>query len=286
LLSRFVGDCVPTSALPELGNKAGFAKAYGVIVNVVTRARYRARLAKGPADLSRALSLRQRCFRAEGPGGDDRDAHDALCRHLLVESVATGDIAACCRVLILRNGREVPTSYSALHYDLAGFSAFTDPLMEIGRFCINPACRDPDILRVAWAALTRLVDRFGARMLFGCSSFAGASVSQHQAALAHLGANHRAPVQWAPGRKSGAILDLASLPINLTDPTAAVAALPPLLRSYLAMGGWVSDHAVIDRDLDTIHVFTGLDIAAIPPVRARALRALAAEIGLAGLSDD
>ena len=43
------------------------------------------------------------------------------------------------------------------------------------------------------------------------------------------------------------------------------------------MGGWVSDHAVIDRDLDTLHVFTGLAIAAIPPHRAAALRALAAD---------
>ena len=30
------------------------------------------------------------------------------------------------------------------------------------------------------------------------------------------------------------------------DPRAALAAMPPLLRSYLGMGGWVSDHAVID----------------------------------------
>jgi putative hemolysin len=52
-------------------------------------------------------------------------------------------------------------------------------------------------------------------------------------------------------------------------------AMPPLLRSYLAMGGWVSDHAVVDRDLGTLHVFTALEIAALPPARARRLRALA-----------
>ena len=44
------------------------------------------------------------------------------------------------------------------------------------------------------------------------------------------------------------------------------------------MGGWVSDHAVIDARLNTLHVFTGLEIAAIPPARARALRAIAAII--------
>jgi hypothetical protein len=41
------------------------------------------------------------------------------------------------------------------------------------------------------------------------------------------------------------------------------------------MGGWVSDHAVLDPDLDTTHVFTALTIAAIPAPRTRALRALA-----------
>ena len=44
--------------------------------------------------------------------------------------------------------------------------------------------------------------------------------------------------------------------------------------TYLAMGGWVSDHAVVDRDLHTLHVFTGVEIARIPAARARLLRAL------------
>jgi L-ornithine Nalpha-acyltransferase len=59
------------------------------------------------------------------------------------------------------------------------------------------------------------------------------------------------------------------------DLAAAMAQMPPLLRTYLAMGGWVSDHAVLDRDLDTLHVFTAVEIAAIPPARARALREIA-----------
>jgi L-ornithine Nalpha-acyltransferase len=52
--------------------------------------------------------------------------------------------------------------------------------------------------------------------------------------------------------------------------------MPPLLRTYLAMGGWVGDHAVVDRELGTLHVFTALEIRAIPEARARLLRGLAA----------
>ena len=66
------------------------------------------------------------------------------------------------------------------------------------------------------------------------------------------------------------------LRLRQSDPRAAMAAMPPLLRSYLAMGGWVSDHAVVDAQLGTLHVFTGLEIRAIPPARARLLRAAGA----------
>jgi putative hemolysin len=50
--------------------------------------------------------------------------------------------------------------------------------------------------------------------------------------------------------------------------------MPPLLKTYLMMGGWVSDHAVVDAQMNTLHVFTGVEIGSIPPARKRLLRAL------------
>ena len=44
--------------------------------------------------------------------------------------------------------------------------------------------------------------------------------------------------------------------------------------SYLALGGWVGGHAISDHDLNTLHVFTAVEISAIPAARLRALRAL------------
>jgi len=40
------------------------------------------------------------------------------------------------------------------------------------------------------------------------------------------------------------------------------------------MGGWVSDHAVIDPRMNTIHVFTGVEVRKIPEARKRLLRAV------------
>jgi len=51
--------------------------------------------------------------------------------------------------------------------------------------------------------------------------------------------------------------------------------MPALLRTYMLMGGWVSDHAVIDHDMNTLHVFTAVEINKIPPARQRLLRAMA-----------
>lgn len=40
------------------------------------------------------------------------------------------------------------------------------------------------------------------------------------------------------------------------------------------MGGWVSDNAVVDSQMNTLHVFTGIEIGSNPAVRRRLLQAL------------
>ena len=90
-----------------------------------------------------------------------------------------------------------------------------------------------------------------------------------------LAAGHIAPKRWLPRVKAPNVFRFAERLRRPFDKRAAMLRMPPLLRTYLAMGGWVSDHAVVDRDLGTLHVFTGLEIAAIPPARAKALRAAA-----------
>jgi len=90
-----------------------------------------------------------------------------------------------------------------------------------------------------------------------------------------LAASHLAPNNLAPKVKSDTVIRFADTAGPVTDRRAALGQLPPLLKTYLTMGGWVSDHAVIDADMNTLHVFTALEIAAIPVARARALRAVA-----------
>lgn len=243
-------------------------------LSVLAKGRYAARPAETLEDVVAAQRLRHRCFvaaRGLGPAdGLDRDGHDRNARHMLVEDAA-GGLVCCWRMRVFADGAGLDDSYAAAFYDLDRLAQYPAPLVELGRFCVDPDRQDPDILRLAWAAMTRFVDDVGIGMMFGCASFAGADAARHAPALRHLAARHLAPDRWAPQRRAAETVALPALPAGRADPSG----LPPLLRTYLLMGGWVSDHAVIDRQMDTLHVLTAVETCAVPPARARALRELA-----------
>ncbi|MDV7141575.1 GNAT family N-acyltransferase [Tropicimonas sp. TH_r6] len=237
------------------------------------RGRYQARQAETEAEIAAVLALRSLCFR--GGKLSDEDAYDATCRHVLVEETRSGRLVSTFRLLPLKAGAEIGRSYSAQYYELSALHAFDGPMVEMGRFCVHPDLTDPDILRVAWGAMTRYVDETGVEMLFGCSSFTGTETAEYVDAFALLKERHLAPKRWLPRVKAPNVFRFAGLLRRKPDLKRAMSGMPPLLRTYLLMGGWVSDHAVVDRDLGTLHVFTGLEIRAIPPARKRLLRGVA-----------
>ncbi|GHE00653.1 ornithine-acyl-ACP acyltransferase [Defluviimonas sp. 20V17] len=240
------------------------------------RGPYLAWFAATPEDLRAAQRLRWMAFRGGGEEGMDADAFDPRCTHVLIEDQRSGTLVCCFRILPLQGGAEIGQSYAAQYYELSALAAFEGKMVEMGRFCLHPAWHDPDILRVAWGAMTRYVDENGVEMLFGCSSFAGVEARAYLDAFAMLKERHLAPRRWLPRVRAPEVFRFARvLRRRKPDAKRAMLAMPPLLRTYLVMGGWVSDHAVVDRDLGTLHVFTGLEIRAIPPARARLLRGVA-----------
>ena len=247
----------------------------------LVKGRYSARLATSADERLAVQRLRHLCFvEASGgqsrPDGLDRDDHDAHCRHAMIEDRRDGRLIATFRLMSLSSGAGIGRSYAAQFYDLTALTGYPGPMAELGRFCVIPGLRDPDVLRVAWGLLTRMVDEAGVTFLFGCASFAGADATPYRGALAMLHARHLAPPSWRPGVRAPEVVALAG---PAPDPRLALLQVPPLLRTYLLMGGRVSDHAVIDRDLNTLHVFTGLETGRVPAARARALRAVAETCG-------
>ncbi|UXU73999.1 MULTISPECIES: GNAT family N-acetyltransferase [unclassified Paracoccus (in: a-proteobacteria)] len=246
------------------------------------KGRYELRPALDDSDLRKTQALRWQAFvacrsAAAEREGIEADDHDSRCQHMMIHDLPSGRLVGSFRLLLLAGGAQVGDSYAAGCYDLSALSRMQVPMLELGRFCIHPDCHDPDVLRLAWGALARLVDAQGIGFIFGCSSFAGTQPDRFRAAFALLNQRYLAPPAWAPGRRAERICPLASGDDGQGgDPRLALQQLPPLLRSYLAMGARVSDHAVVDTRLDTLHVFTGLEIAAIPANRAKLLRAAGA----------
>lgn len=243
------------------------------MAELLNRGRYRARLAQSTQDVAAAQALRTLAF---GTSETDCDRFDADCAHVLVEDMReNGRLVCCFRMLTMQDGTEIGRSYSAQFYDLSALNGFTGRMVEMGRFCIHPACSDPDILRVAWGAMTIYVDQNGIEMLFGCSSFAGTETAEYLDAFAMLKHRHLAPKRWLPRVKAPDVFRFAARLRRRPNAKKAMLRMPPLLRTYLIMGGWVSDHAVVDRHMNTLHVFTGLEIGAISAERKRLLRAVA-----------
>ncbi|MEM8823467.1 MAG: GNAT family N-acyltransferase [Pseudomonadota bacterium] len=199
----------------------------------------------GPDGAADALALRARVFRG---GASDRDAWDGQARHL---TVSDGAMAACARLSVGDPRR----GYTGGFYGLDRFAATFPKALEVGRICLAPEVRDPDLPRLILATLARIVVAERAAALFGCASFPADGTG-----LGALG-SRLAPLGWRPRR-------IAPETVPLEGPPGPV---PPLLRGYLSLGASVSDHAVVDRDLGTRHVFAALPVSAIPPGRARLL---------------
>ncbi len=238
------------------------------------KSRYGIRRAQTDTDLSSVLVLRRKAF-AEAYL-QTSDSYDTKCETIMVEHLESQTLVASFRLMLLRSGSFIDKSYSAQFYNLDRLKAFDAPALEVGRFCVDPARSDPEILRVAWGAIAQYVDDNNAEILFGCSSFQGTDATPYKDAFAFLNARHLAPALWRPQAKAQKVIRFPERP--LSDPKRALESMPPLLRSYLLMGGWVSDHAVVDEDMNTLHVFTGVEITKIPEARKRLLRANALKI--------
>lgn len=236
-------------------------------------AKYHAVRARCARDVERCQRLRAKCFAV--PSGIDRDEHDDVCTHFMIMT-DQHDLVACFRILRLSGGAQIEQSYAAQYYELSALEAYDGVMMEMGRFCIDPDVSDPDIVRVAWAALTEFVHEHNVSLLFGCASFSGTDQEPYLDAFSLLKHRHVGPKRWLPQVKAPNVFRFASRLVRPPDMRRAMRAMPPLLKSYLMMGGWVSDHAVIDAQMNTIHVFTGVEIDSIPPARKRLLTMAAA----------
>ena len=240
-------------------------------LELVRVGRHRARLASSKKDVSAAQALRYRCFNLSNEGKLDVDDFDIICQHVLIENLDTEKLVCCYRILSFENGKNISRSYSSQFYDLKAIESYPEPMIEVGRFCIDPEDNDQSVVLTAWAALAKIVDQNQTELLFGCSSFEGIEKEKYLDSFALLRDRYIAPYHWRPKIKAAQVFCYSKDLIFTVDKKKALSNMPPLLKTYLSMGAWVSDHAVVDFKMKTLHLFTGMEISKIPKRRKQFL---------------
>lgn len=225
------------------------------------------RLAETVADIDAAQALRYRVFYDEMGAlpsaemeqiGRDFDDFDGICDHLLVVDHARGRgaVAVVGTYRLIRR----PTAavhgrfYSAAEYDIGPILAFPGEILELGRSCVDAAARNRPTMQLLWRGIAAYVFHHDIALMFGCASLPGIDPDALALPLSYLHHRHLAPAALRPRALPERFVEMRRLDAAAIDVGRALAELPPLIKGYLRLGGFVGDGAVIDRQFNTTDV--------------------------------
>lgn len=234
---------------------------------------YHVRLASGAADIRAAQGLRYRVFVQELGGGGSMVDHDLALEadrfdpwfdHLLLLDRALPGNEADQVIGVYRLLREDQAAlagqfYSEGEYDLSALRASNRTLLELGRSCVDARYRGGDALFHLWQGLARYVSDHAIEVLFGVASFHGTDPDALAAPLSLLHHRHSAPPGLTARSLSHQRMDLIAP--EVLDRRAAMLQVPPLIKAYLRLGGYVGDGAFIDYEFNTTDVCLIMDTA-------------------------
>ena len=142
----------------------------------------------------------------------DTDELDKKCIHFLIfDKLNSNKLVCVFRVYIMINFNQIKYSYSHQFYKLNNLKKIKEPMLELGRFCIDPKYKDPKIIMTAWFAIRNLVEKNHIKFLFGCSSFFGTSIEKYSDCFKFLKSKYIAPKNLNPYVKAPKVFKFISL---------------------------------------------------------------------------
>ena len=225
------------------------------------------RIADAAAEIDAVQALRFRVFYQEmGATPDaasaadrrDRDAFDAVADHLLVVDHTLGSgpdsVVGTYRLIRQEAASRIGQFYSAGEYDIAPLVAFPGRILELGRSCVAAPYRNRAVMQLLWRGIAAYVFKYRIGLMFGCASLPGTDPDAIAEELTYLYAHHLAPPELRVRALPERYVDMRRMPPEAVDPRRAITQLPPLIKGYLRLGGFVGDGAVIDRQFNTTDV--------------------------------
>lgn len=247
----------PIGAVPRDGPGFGELRAGNLGVRIATAA----------GEIDAVQSLRFRVFYEEmgaspDPGAAasrrDRDAFDRVADHLIVVDYAIGPgpegIIGTYRLLQREGARQAGRFYSSDEYDISAMEQFPGRVLELGRSCVDAAHRSRAVLQLLWRGIAAYVFRHEIDLMFGCASLPGTDPDTLAPELTYLYFNHLAPPALRLRALPERYVEMRRMDPDRLDRRRALVALPPLVKGYLRLGGFVGDGAVIDHQFNTTDV--------------------------------
>jgi putative hemolysin len=225
------------------------------------------RLATGAAEVDAVQALRYRVFYRElGATADteatttqrDKDIYDTVADHLLVVDHGLGEgpqsVVGTYRLIQREAARRIGHFYSSDEYDIAGIEALPGRILELGRSCVDYGYRNRSVMQVLWRGIAAYVFLHKIELMFGCASLPGTDPDALAPELTYLYYNHLAPAPIRPRALPERYIEMRRLDRDDIDARAVLTRLPPLIKGYLRLGGFVGDGAVIDKQFNTTDV--------------------------------
>jgi len=188
----------------------------------------------------------------------DSDGFDQICDHLLVldhsRGSGAGAVVGTYRLIRREAALLHGTFYSAAEYDVAPLVAYPGEVLELGRSCVDADYRNRPVMQLLWSGIAAYVFHYDIALLFGCASLPGTDPEALAVPLSYLYYHHLAPPALRARALPERFVDMRRLDPAALDPIRTLAALPPLIKGYLRLGGFVGDGAVIDREFNTTDV--------------------------------
>jgi putative hemolysin len=234
------------------------------------------RLAESDADLDAVQALRYRVFYDEmgaQPTAEmarrrrDFDEFDRYCDHLIAIDHAMGDgpqsVVGTYRYIRRPAAALLGRFYSEAEYDIANIIAYPGEILELGRSCVDARARNHATLQMMWRGNAAYVFHHKIDLMFGCASLPGTDPDALAPLLSFLYQKRLAEPALRPRALPERFVEMNRLPPDSYDAAATEAELPPLVRGYLRLGGFVGDGAVIDHQFNTTDVSVVVKCAAV-----------------------
>ena len=235
------------------------------------------RLAKTAEDIDNAQSLRYQVFYAEmgakpspemAASSRDFDAHDEFCDHLLLidhDRKDKNNVIGTYRLIRRPAAEKCGGFYSSAEYDVSRLIEYPGEILELGRSCIAAEYRTGAVMQLLWRGLGMYIARHNIALMFGCASLPGTDPEALKLPLSYLYHHHLAPPALRTKALPERYVDMKMLPREAFDPDTAFNelkldprggsnSLPPLIKGYIRVGGFVGDGAVVDYQFNTTDI--------------------------------